>query len=271
MAETETAVDGFNVMTASRSLLVLKFGGSVLSDGGSITAAVREISRHLPEHDRIIAVVSAFRNHTDTLERTALALCAQPAPDALAFYLGLGEMRSAGELTLGLQGSGIRATLRMPWDVWFLSNGPPLDAVPIAVSRQRFLDAFNEHQVVVFPGFIGRGADGRPHLLGRGGSDLTAIFLAAEFEAERCVLLKDAPGIFEWDPAPTGPRPRRYSRMSWDDAIALGARMLKREHAEYARSRRVTIEVMAPGSSTSTVVGPEATEFDDAQGSEPRR
>lgn len=258
-------------MAVSRSLLVLKFGGSVLSDSRSIASAVGEISRHLSGHDRIIAVVSAFKNQTDTLQETARALCAQPAPDALAFYVGLGEMRSVGELTLGLQGAGIRATLRMPWDVWFLSNGSPLDAVPVAVSRQRFLDAFNEHQVVVFPGFIGRGADGRPHLLGRGGSDLTAIFLAAEFDAERCILLKDAPGIFEWDPAPMGPRPRRYSRMSWDDAVALGARMLKREHAEYARSRRVTIEVMAPGSSTSTIVGPGATELDDAQGSEPRR
>ena len=159
----------------------------------------------------------------------------------------------------------------MPWDVWFLSNGAPLDAVPVAVSRQRFLEAFSDHQRGGLPGFIGRGHDGRPHLLGRGGSDLTAIFLAAEFEADRCILLKDAPGIFEWDPAPIGSAPRRYSRMSWDDAIALGARMLKREHAEYARSRRVTIEVMAPGSSSCTVVGPEASEFDDAQGSEPRR
>src|SRR5512134_4134084 len=98
-------------MAPSRSLLVLKFGGSVLSDGTSISSAVSEISRHLSNHDRIIAVVSAFRNHTDTLEQTANALCAQPAPDALAFYTGLGEMRTAGELTLGLQGAGIRATL----------------------------------------------------------------------------------------------------------------------------------------------------------------
>jgi homoserine dehydrogenase len=255
---------------SSQSLLVLKFGGSVLSNGDSITAAVEELSRHLQRYNRIITVVSAFRNHTDALERRARILCTKPATDALAFYMGLGEMRSAGELTLGLQGAGIRATLRMPWDVWFLSNGPPLDAAPVAISRQRFLNAFNEHNVVVFPGFIGRGADGRTHLLGRGGSDLTAIFLAAEFEAERCILLKDAPGIFEWDPA-MGARPRRYSRMSWEDAIALGSRMLKREHAEYARSRRVTIEVMAPGATTSTVVGPQASELDDAQGSEPRR
>jgi homoserine dehydrogenase len=252
-------------MTAFRSLLVVKFGGSVLPDSSAIPLAVREVCRHLESHERIIVVVSAFKHHTDSLERTARALCPTPAPDALAFFMGLGEMRSAAELTLALQGAGIKATLRMPWDVWFLSSGEPLDATPVAVSQHRFEEAFREHRIVVFPGFIGRGQDGRPHLLGRGGSDLTAIFLAAEFGADRCILLKDAPGIFEWDPAPVGPRPRHYSRMSWDDAIALGARMLKPEHAEYARQRAVRIEVMAPGSSSSTIVGPDPSELDPAE------
>ena len=114
---------------------------------------------------------------------------------------------------------------------------------------------------MVFPGFIGRGQDGRPHLLGRGGSDLTALFMAAEFGAERCILLKDAPGIFEWDAANGGPRPRRYSRISWDDAIALNSRVLKPAHVEYARARALTIEVMSPGQSRSTIVGAEASEF----------
>lgn len=249
-------------MTAFRSLLVLKFGGSVLPDSGAMPLAVSEVCRHLEAHERIIVVVSAFKHHTDSLERSAAALCAAPSPDTVAFFMGLGEMRSAAELTLALQGAGIKATLRMPWDVWFLSSGPPLDAVPVAVSHQRFEEAFREQRIVVFPGFIGRGQDGRPHLLGRGGSDLTAIFLAAEFGASRCILLKDAPGIFEWDPAPVGPRPRRYSRMSWDDVVALGARMLKPAHAEYARRRGVTIEVMTLGSSFSTIVGPDASELD---------
>lgn len=248
-------------MTAAPSLVVLKFGGSVLGDSRSIPVAVEEIARRLDSHDRVIAVVSAFKNHTDALEKAALALCARPAPDALAFFMGLGEMRSAAELTLGLQGAGIRATLRMPWDVWLVSNGPPLDAMPVAVSKPVFLDAFKDHRVVVFPGFVGRSRDGRPNLLGRGGSDLTAIFLAAQFGADRCILLKDSPGIFEWDPARHGRRPRRYSKMSWDDAVVFGGRMLSPEHAEYARSNSVTLEVMMPGTSRSTVVGNEVSEF----------
>ena len=248
-------------MMTSPSLVVLKFGGSVLADGGAIPAVVQEISRHLSSYERVVAVVSAFKNQTDGLENTARALCALPAPDALAFYMGLGEMRAAGELTLGLQGAGISATLRMPWDVSFLSSGSPLDAAPVALSGHMFLDAFKDHRVVVFPGYIGRGRDGRPHVLGRGGSDLTAIFLAAELRADRCILLKDAPGIFEWDPAREGPRPRRYSKISWEDAASLGGRVLRPAHVEYARSRSVTIEVMAPGASRSTVVGAEASEF----------
>ncbi|HET6349952.1 MAG TPA: hypothetical protein VFH88_12800 [Candidatus Krumholzibacteria bacterium] len=243
------------------SLVVLKFGGSVLDGGQAIPLAVREISGHLQKQERVIAVVSAFKNHTDALEKRAQHLCERPAPDAYAFYVGLGELYAAGELTLGLQGSGIPATIRTPWDVWLFSGGAPLNAVPVALSRHRFFDAFRNHRVVVFPGFVGRGGDGRPHLLGRGGSDLTAIFLAAELGADRCVLLKDTAGIFEWDPARDGSPPRRYSKLSWEDAIVLGSPVLKPAHVEYARSRRVTIEVTAPGTSYSTIVGDDASQF----------
>jgi homoserine dehydrogenase len=249
---------------ATRSLAVLKFGSSVLTDAGAIPSVVQELSRHLSSHDHIVAVVSAFRDRTDALENAALALCRRPRPDALAFYMGLGEMDAAGELTLGLQDAGIDAALRMPWDVSLVSTGSPLSAVPVMVSRRAFLDVFREHRVVVFPGFLGRGRDGKPHVLGRGGSDLTAIFLAAELEADRCLLLKSAPGIFEWDPAREGRSPRRYSRISWEDAARLGDGVLSPAHVEYARSRSVTIEVMAPGTSRSTTVGPGTSEFDPA-------
>jgi homoserine dehydrogenase len=245
----------------SGSLVILKFGGSVLRESSDIPSVAREIGRYLSAFERVIAVVSAFKHQTDTLERAARALCPHPSEDALAFYIGLGEMRSAGELTLGLQAAGVSATLRMPWDVWLLSSGSPLEAAPVAVSQQRFLDAFHDHRVVVFPGFIGRGREGTPHVLGRGGSDLTAIFLAAELGAERCVLLKDTPGLYEWDPSPDGPRPRRYATMTWEDAIALGSGSLKPAHVEYARSRSVVVEVTAPGAAGATIVGAGASEL----------
>lgn len=244
------------------SLAIIKFGSSVIADGGAIPAAVDELTRHVSSYERIVAVVSAFRGETDAQEKIALALCPDPAPDALAYFMGLGEMLASGKLNLGLQGAGISATLRMPWDVGFVSSGPPLDAVPVSVSKKAFLEAFRTHRVVVFPGYLGRGRDGQCHVLGRGGSDLTAIFLAAELGADRCILLKDAPGIFEWDPAEGGKRPRHYLKVSWEDAARLGGRVLRREHVEYARSRSVTIEVMAPGKSLSTTVGPGASEFD---------
>ena len=213
--------------------------------------------------------MSAFRNQTDALEKRAIALCPHPDPDVLAFFMGLGELNAAGELTLGLQGAGLSATLRGPWDVQFVSRGSPLNAVPVATSRRAFLDAFEKHRVVVFPGYLGRGRDGRPHVLGRGGSDLTAIFLAAELGADRCILLKDAPGIFEWDPMREGQRPRRYSRISWDDAARLDVRVLRPAHVEYARSRSVKIEVTALGAPHSTAVGPESSEFASPEELEP--
>jgi homoserine dehydrogenase len=247
------------------SLVILKFGGSVLTDTGAIPAAVQEITRYLASYDRVIAVVSAFKNQTDTLENAAAELCDRPSPEALAFYMGLGEMRAAGELTLGLQGAGIKAAIRMPWDVEFLSNGSVMNATPLSVSRQAFLDAFQKHDVVVFPGYVSRGKHGEPNVLGRGGSDLTAIFLAAELKADHCILLKDTPGVYEWDPRTDGRPPRRYARIHWDDALRLCGRMLQPEHVAYARSRSVTIQVMAIGKPGSTGIGPAASEFDTSQ------
>ncbi len=246
----------------SQSLVILKFGGSVLADAESIPAAVREVLRYLASHDRVLAVVSAFRGQTDALERAALARCPHPSPDTLAFHMGLGEMRSTTELTLGLQAAGIPATLRMPWDVSLVSNGSPLHATPVAVSGDAFFDAFREHRAVVFPGFLGRGRDGQPHVLGRGGSDLTAIFLAAELGAGRCFLLKDTPGIFERDPARRDGHSRRYTKISWEDAVRLGGPVLWPAHVEYARSRSIAIEVTGIGKSYSTTVGPEESQFD---------
>ena len=248
-------------MTA-RALIVLKFGGSVLIDTGGILTAVNEIARFLNGHDRVLAVVSAFRGETDSLERTALALCADPAPETLAYYLGLGELRVAGELALGLQGAGITAAVRLPWDVSLVSSGSPLDAAPVSVSRQAFADAFATHRVVVFPGFIGRGEDGEPHVLGRGGSDLTAVYLASELGASRCVILKDTPGVFEQDPARAGWSARRYRTLSWDDAARLGGRVMPASTVAFARARKMTFEVTAIGEPRTTVVGAEASQFD---------
>lgn len=244
------------------SLVILKFGGSVLAGEASIPAAVAEVSRYLASYPRVVAVVSAFKNQTDALERNAHALCAEPAPEALAFYMGLGEMRSAAELTIALQAAGVAATLRMPWDVAMRSEGHPLEALPVAVSRQSFLHALAGNRVLVFPGYVGRGHDGEPHVLGRGGSDLTAIFLAAELEADRCILLKDTPGIFEWDPAHPGERPRRYLRIRYDDAERCGGRVLRPEHVAYARARGVVVEVTAVGASLATTVGTDTSEIE---------
>ncbi|MDH4038161.1 MAG: hypothetical protein OEX18_10985 [Candidatus Krumholzibacteria bacterium] len=246
----------------SQSLVILKIGGSVLTDEGAMPIAVREVSRYLASYDRVVAVVSAFKNQTDALQNKALDRCPQPDPDTFAFYLGLGEMQTTTELALALQGAGVEATARMPWDVSFVCSGSPLDATPAAVNARAFRDAFRENRVVVFPGFIGCGADGRPNVLGRGGSDLTAIFLAAELGAARCIMLKDVPGVFEWDPARQGPRPRHFSKISWNDAAHLGGKWLRPGDVEYAHQRSVIIEIMAPETPGSTAVGPDASQLD---------
>jgi aspartokinase len=111
-----------------------------------------------------------------------------------------------------------------------------------------------ERCVVVAPGFVGRGPGGATSLLGRGGSDYTALFLAARLGARRCVLFKDVDGLYTADPA----RDRaalRYEAVTWRTAARVGGRVVQEKAVLYAEFERLAFEITAPGSGVSTRVG----------------
>jgi homoserine dehydrogenase len=109
--------------------------------------------------------------------------------------------------------------------------------------------------LVIVPGFVGVDDGGARTLLGRGGSDFSAIFLAGELGADKVCLYKDVDGVFESDPS-TFKTARRYTRISWVDALQVARPLLQPQAVEYAQERGLTIAVEALGSSESTVVGP---------------
>jgi len=112
--------------------------------------------------------------------------------------------------------------------------------------------------VVVVPGFIARTARGETVLLGRGGSDLTALFLAHELRASRCRLVKDVDGLYASDPKSViGTRPERYERLGWEDALNLRGEVVQMKALEFARENRLRFEVAAVGRAEGTVVGEE--------------
>jgi homoserine dehydrogenase len=237
----------------SETIVCLKFGSSVLRSAADLPWCVQEIYAHLRRGERVVAVVSAFGGVTDALYARAREHGADE--QATAALVATGEQEAAALLALALDRCGVPARLFAPSQVRLRTRGPVLDAEPAEVATQPFVDALAERPVVVFPGFCGLGDDGHTTLLGRGGSDLTALFLAERLAA-RCVLVKDVDGLYERDPALPGPAPSRFERLTWEDALRVGGKVVQPKTLRAARLHGRAVEIRAIGAPHGTVVGP---------------
>jgi len=237
------------------SLMVLKLGGSILDGPEKLDAASLEIYREVRAGHRVIAVVSAFRGRTDALTELACRLCPGSFTRSHCALLAVGEAEATAALALQLDGDGVPAACIGIHRLGLHTRGDAADGEPVAVNREALISTLERFPVVVVPGFAGVDEYGDTTLLGRGGSDLTAIFLAQELGA-RCRLVKDVDGWFERDPTlPGTPPPARWTHLSWDDALADGAPVVQPKAVALARGRSQEFAVGALGTVRPTLVG----------------
>ena len=171
--------------------VVLKFGSSVLRSAADLPAAVHEIYRWYRSGSRVLAVVSAIGGATEQLLAQAREISAVPDALATAQLLATGERTAAALLGIALDRVGVPSRVLDPGEVALTVNGSPLDSEPADVDAGKLHSLLERFGVLVLPGFFGYARDGALHLLGRGGSDLSAVFLAQALGARRCRLLKD--------------------------------------------------------------------------------
>lgn len=238
----------------SGDLIVLKFGGSVLRDELHVRAVAEEVAGCVRRGSRVVAVVSALEGTTDALLAKAAAYSSSPNPFATAQLLATGELASAALLGLALDSIGVRAETLDAAGAGFRTEGEPLDSSPVAVDLPGVVDALGRVRAVVVPGFVGRDERGRTTVLGRGGSDLTALFLAQRLGAS-CRLVKDVDGLYEWDPSLPGARPRRYATLPWDEALALDGTIVQHKAVRWAREHKLAFEVGSLGATEVSRVG----------------
>lgn len=200
------------------TLSVLKLGGSVLRDDASYAAAAHFLHDRLAENqdERLVVIVSAEYGTTDKLLAEAQRIAGEPSADALDLLWSTGELRSVALLTLHLQRIGTHAA---PFNVH--QTGLVAErGTGTAVRPLRLLAALGTARMVIVPGFLGVSAGGTITSLGRGGSDLTAVLLAAAVRANACELIKDVPGYFTADPhRDTQAQPLHH--LSFDQAIVM--------------------------------------------------
>jgi homoserine dehydrogenase len=235
------------------SVEILKFGSSVLRSPQDLRIAVDEIYRRWRSGFRILAVVSAFEGVTDQLMAEVAAALGTDSPEATAAYVATGEQRTAALLLGALLQHGLPARLVDPREIGLLAEGPTLESTPTSVHRASLEALWKTHPLLILPGFYGIDAAGRIALFGRGGSDLSALFLATALNCN-CRLLKDVPGVFDTDPAKST-HAHRFSTLSWERALRVAGHLIQPKALHYARERHLAFEVGRPNEAASTKVG----------------
>lgn len=236
------------------SLTVLKFGSSVLPTEQHLPVAVREISYWLNRGHRVIAVVSALGDTTDRLLAHAETYGPQQDEVATAALLATGEATTAALLGLTLAKAGVKAATLDAAAIGLSTEGPTLDSRATGLDRGAVHRTLARRPVIVVPGFLGRDEHGQTTLLGRGGSDLTALFLAGELYADQCVLLKDVDGLYDRDPSEDPAGARRYLRANYEDVLKLTGGIVQHKAVRYARDRRTQFTVASPGRFDGTLI-----------------
>lgn len=233
------------------SIVVLKFGSSVLRSEAELPRVIDEIYREWRQGHRVVAVVSAFAGVTD--RRFAEARATSSDPHEQAAWVAGGEEESGNRLAAALVENGVSARYVDARVAGLRAHGDPHESTPVSLNTQHVRECLLEHAVLVVPGFIAHDIQGRTVLLGRGGSDLTALFLAKSLDA-RCRLIKDVDGVYESDPALAGNRTRRFNRLSWRTALEIGGRIIQARALEFAQSHGQAFEVACVGSTLSTLI-----------------
>ena len=232
---------------------VLKFGSSVLRTPNELQVAVDEIYRRWRTNSKVLAVVSAFEGVTDQLIKEASNLIATDIEEATAAYIAQGEQRTAALLVGALARSGIPARVIEPHEIGLMAEGTSLESAPVGVDVTAIERFWHNHAVLVLPGFYGVDPRGHTALFGRGGSDLSALFLAAEL-AGTCRLLKDVSGVYDADPA-SSTAAHRFAALSWETAISVAGPLIQSKALRHAQSRALPFYVSRPNERACTRVG----------------
>jgi homoserine dehydrogenase len=238
----------------AKRLCVLKFGSSVLQHEHDYPRVVQEIYRHVRDGEKVVAVVSALAGETDSLLEQARRVGGEVAPAALmARAARVGELHSAALMALALSKAGLRAATLDPHEMGLVAEGSPLDSNLASVDAEAVWARIQANDVVVLPGFIADHAEHGVVTLGRGGTDLTAVFFADRLDAHRVRLIKDVDGVYEEDPA-KNPNALRYSHLNYDEAEHASTGVIQAKAIHAAEKWEVLIEVAALGSAEATTI-----------------
>jgi homoserine dehydrogenase len=233
---------------------VLKFGSSVLRTRYDIQAVVSEIRNSCDQAEKVVVVVSAFGGETNRLIDQAMRKKLLPTAPDYARLIASGELESASVLNAALQSTGLRARMMTPRKIGFMAKGDTNNATPFFADAGAIHRALKDVDIVIIPGFSAINQDGDIVLLGRGGSDITAIFMGRILGAKSVRLIKDVDGLYDKDPNLHADA-RRFVQVSWGQALEVCGSLIQHKAVRFAEDCGLAIEIAAIGQAGGTSVG----------------
>ena len=239
-------------------LIVQKYGGTSLQDAQKIRSAAKRAAELVGEGHRVVIVVSAHGDTTDLMIEKAMQINRHRAAREMDAYLAAGEQMSAGLLAMAIGALGCGAVSLTGWQAGIHTDGIHGNARILDVDTGRIRKELDAGKIVVVSGFQGVDSDGDITTLGRGGSDTTAVALAAYLRADRCQIFTDVDGVYDRDPR-IFPDAVRFDRISYEKMMALvenGAQVLHDRSVEFAKKYGIAVEVLSAATGQpGTVVG----------------
>jgi aspartate kinase len=227
--------------------IVMKFGGTSVADLDRIRNVASRVARQASQGDQVAVVVSAMAGVTNTLVGWCQSLSALHDAREYDAVVATGEQVTSGLLAIALQTLGIEARSWAGWQIPVRTDGAHGAARIHAIEGAELIQHMQAGQVPIMAGFQGLGPDGRITTLGRGGSDTSAVALAAALHADRCDIYTDVDGVYTTDPRIV-PRARRLDRIAYEEMLELasvGAKVLQTRSVELAMKERVRVRVLS--------------------------
>jgi len=227
------------------ALIVQKYGGTSVGTIERIHRVADRVAQSQREGHRVVVVLSAMSGETDRLIKLAQETTPTPDERELDMLLSTGERVTIALLAMELRGRGINARSFTGRQVGIITDSAHTKARIARVTAHRIREALDQGVIPVVAGFQGINEQSDVTTLGRGGSDLSAVALAAALKADRCIIFTDVDGVYTADPNIV-PAARRIDKIAYEEMLemaSLGAKVLQTRSVEFAAKFNVPVEV----------------------------
>ena len=227
--------------------IVQKFGGTSVADLDGIKSVVRHVKQETDADNQVAVVVSATAGTTDQMIEFTSAMSSLHDAREYDVVVATGEQVSSGLLALALQDAGVAARSWLGWQIPIRTDGVHGRARIRSIETEELDRRLKRHEVPVIAGFQGLGPDNRITTLGRGGSDTTAVAIAAALGADRCDIFTDVEGVYTTDPRIVA-KARKLDRITYEEMLemaSLGAKVLQTRAVELAMKEGVRLRVLS--------------------------